>query len=351
MKYCDIYWKDLECVSKFIPNLNQLYNKTIFISGVTGMIGSAVADLFLYINKERKAKVHLLFAGRNKEKIAERFNIFKESKDYDFIYFDATINEELPICADYWIHAASNADPKHISLQPIETMMANIMGLNSVLSAATEQKDSRILYISSSEVYGIKGNQLPYIEDEYGYINILNPRASYPCSKRAGETLCAAYGKEKNVDTVIVRPGHIYGPTMTPNDSRASSQFPRDVLAGKPIVMKSKGEQLRSYCYVLDCASAILTVLLNGEKGNAYNISNKDSIVTIREMAEAFAKAGNQQIIFDLPSEEEKKSYNLMNNSSLNAEKLEQLGWKACFNMQEGAEHTLIINKKSISNK
>lgn len=346
MKYCKQYWQDLDCVSKCIPHLERLKNKRVFISGASGLIGSAIADLCFFLNKERNTNMRIYLAGRNKNRIAERFYTFQENRDYEFVLFEATSFNTLSIHADFWIHAASPADPRQISSFPIETMMANFVGLNNILSVASQQDEARVLYVSSSEVYGTKDSSTSYKEEDLGYVDILNPRASYPCSKRAGETLCVAYGKEHCLDTVIVRPGHIYGPTMTDEDSRASSQFPREILAGKPIVMKSKGEQLRSYCYVLDCASAILTVLLNGEKGNAYNISNKDSVVTIREMAEAFAKAGNKHIIFEIPSTEEKKSYNLMNNSSLNAEKLEQLGWKAWFNMQEGAEHTLKILQK-----
>ena len=199
----------------------------------------------------------------------------------------------------------------------------------------------RILYISSSEVYGNKKDNEPYLEDEYGYVDILDSRSCYPSSKRASETLCAAYSKEYGVDYTIARPGHVYGPTMTANDNRASSQFPRDVLAGKDIIMKSSGAQLRSYCYVLDCASAILTILLAGKNGEAYNISNKDSVVSIREMAESFAKNAGQKIVFENPSDIEKMAFNKMNNSSLNASKLESLGWKANFNLEQGVIATL----------
>lgn len=220
-------------------------------------------------------------------------------------------------------------------------MPSNIIGINALFAHSSET--SRLLYISSSEVYGKKEDHDPYKEEEYGFVDILNPRASYPSSKRAAETLCAAYAKEHGRDFVIVRPGHIYGPTATKSDSRASSIFPYEVIAGENIVMKSAGAQLRSYCYCLDCASAILSVLTSGVSGNAYNISNKNSVVTIRQMAEAFAKAGNKDVVFEVPTAEEKASYNLMDNSSLNSHKLESLGWHACFTMEEGAQHTLDI--------
>ena len=220
-------------------------------------------------------------------------------------------------------------------------MLANIIGLNTLLKSATCNNAKRLLYISSSEVYGRKEEKRPYKEDDYGFVDILNPRASYPSSKRAAETLCAAYSAEYGLDTVIVRPGHIYGPTITDSDSRASAQFTRKAKAGENIVMKSAGSQLRSYCYTLDCASAIITILINGKKGEAYNISNPKSNVTIREMAEALSKAGKVNILFENPSDMELNSFNLMDNSSLKSEKLEQLGWQAVYGITEGALKTL----------
>ena len=339
--YNDKYWQDVKLVAQQIPNLKNLYGSTILITGATGMICSAVAEVLYYLNKEKAANIQIVLAGRNKDRMKERFYCFEEGKDYIFTQYDAISDKPLNIKADFIIHGASNADPSKFAKKPVETMLANIIGLNSLLKSATSNNAKRLLYISSSEVYGRKEEKRPYKEDDYGFLDILNPRASYPSSKRAAETLCSAYSAEYGLDTVIVRPGHIYGPTITKTDSRASAQFTRKAKAGEDIIMKSAGSQLRSYCYTLDCASAILTVLINGKSGEAYNISNPNSIVTIREMAEALAKAGNVNIVFENPSDIEKKSYNLMDNSSLNSVNLLELGWKPLFSINEGANRTI----------
>ena len=91
----------------------------------------------------------------------------------------------------------------------------------------------------------------------------------------------------------------------------------------------------------------MLSVLIRGEKGNAYNISASKAIVTIREMAEAFAEAGNVNIVFDVPTESEVKSYNVMPCSALSSVKLEALGWKAEFDMKKGALHTVNMLKEN----
>ena len=339
--YCEDYWQDVRLVSEQIPNIENLYGSSILITGATGMICSAVAEVLLYLNKEKNAKIHIILAGRNKDSLQKRFYCFEEGKDYSFCHYDATSATLQDIKADYIIHGASNADPGKFAKEPVETMLANIVGLNTLLKSALVNLTKRLLYISSGEVYGRKEEQRPYKEDDYGLVDILNPRASYPSSKRATETLCVAYSAEYGIDTVIVRPGHIYGPTITDSDSRASAQFTRKAKAEEDIVMKSAGSQLRSYCYTLDCASAILTILINGKNSEAYNISNPNSIVTIREMAEDLAKAGNVDIVFENPSDIEKKNYNLMENSSLDSIKLEKLGWRPTFNMKEGAKKTL----------
>ena len=318
-----------------IPDIEKLFGKTIFITGGTGMICSAIADILFYLNDKKSAKINVIFAGRSRESVERRF---PEDK-WDFVEFDATKPYDVKKEVDFVIHGASNADPSAVAKYPVETIISNTSGLNDVVKNTTAE---RYLYISSSEVYG-NSDKAPYKEEDYGYVDILNMRACYPSSKRLAETLCASYVEEYGKDIVIVRPGHIYGPTISSRDSRASAQFSRMAVNGEDIVMKSAGTQLRSYTYVYDCASAILAVLLKGENKNAYNISNKDSICTIKDIAEALANAGGSKIVFEEPSDSEKKSYNLMSNSSLNSEKIEKLGWKAAFDLTTGVEQTIEV--------
>ena len=347
MRYTDEYINDINLVTENIPDYEKFKGSEILITGATGLICSAVADILLYLNKNRDFGMKIYLAGRNENGMIERFAGFEEGRDYHFVSYDATKQLSEMISADYIIHGASNADPARISGEPVETILANVMGLNSLLSAVDKDKLKRLLYVSSSEIYGVNETREPYKEEQLGYVDILSPRSSYPSSKRAAETLCIAYGEEYNIDTVIVRPGHIYGPTIKASDSRASALFSLKAASGEDIVMKSRGEQLRSYCHVLDCASAMLSVLIRGEKGNAYNISASKAIVTIREMAEAFAEAGNVNIVFDVPTESEVKSYNVMPCSALSSVKLEALGWKAAFDMKKGALHTVNMLKEN----
>jgi nucleoside-diphosphate-sugar epimerase len=227
----------------------------------------------------------------------------------------------------------------------METLVDSIIGFERILRYAALY-GKRVLYISSSEVYGRLNNAEPIKENEYGYIDILNSRSSYSMGKRAAETLSSSFISEFGVDSVIVRPGHIYGPTASIADNRVSSMFMYAAAKGQNLVLKSSGEQLRSYCYCLDCASAIVSVLFQGISGEAYNISNRASVCTIKEMAEQFAIVGNVELKFDTPSDKEKVAFNPMMNSSLDSNKLEALGWNAVFSKNEGFEHSVLICKE-----
>ena len=163
----------------------------------------------------------------------------------------------------------------------------------------------------------------------------------YPSSKRASETLCVSYLNEYGADVVIVRPCHIYGPNFTDNDNRVYAQFIRNILKGEDIVMKSSGEQFRSWCYVVDCVSALLFVLLKGASGEAYNIADPTSIYTIRQLAEMLAKIGNTKVVMETPSEAEKKGYNLVSKSVFSIEKLKNLGWKVSGSMNDKMRNTV----------
>ncbi len=341
MRYTEQYCEDLLSVKDCTVNVEALRNSSVLVTGAGGLICSAVVDFLMLLNEKYQMNIKVYAAGRNEERIRKRFSKWTENSRFFYLPFDATQPFEAEASFDYMIHGASNANPSLYMKEPVETMLANFQGMKTLLDYARDHNARRILYISSSEVYGKKESVDAFREDNYGFVNLLDPRSCYPSSKRAAETLCAAYMQEYGVQFVIARPGHVYGPTMTSGDTRASSQFPRDVLENHDIIMKSEGKQMRSYCYVADCVSAILSILLAGTPGEAYNISNRDSVVTIREMAEAFAVCGGKKVVFDLPSEQEKRGFNAMDNSSLYADKLEKLGWKAKFTMQQGAAATL----------
>ena len=267
----------------------------------------------------------------------------------NFVPYDASSTENaLFLPCDYIIHGASNASPNKIVKEPVETMMSNFLGMKYLLDYAKEKETKRVLYISSSEVYGKKEGAQPYKSNEYGYIDLLNPRNSYSVGKRAAETLCASYYDEHSVDSVIIRPGHIYGPTAVESDNRVSSAWAYDVARGENIVMKSDGSQVRSYCYCLDSASAILKVLLKGDPVYAYNISNPQSIINIRSMAEILTESAGVELKMELPTEAEKKGFNPMSNSSLDSTELLVLGWKGLFNAERGFSHTVKILKEII---
>ena len=335
MIYTNRYLADLERIRESVPEYARLSGSRVLVTGAGGLICSALVDFLMSLNLD----IQVYAAGRSVDKLRTRFAYWGDRLHY--LRYDAVEPLKLEQSFDYYIHGASNAHPAAYSAQPVDTMLANLIGTEQLLRHAAAGGAKRVLYISSSEVYGKKEGSNPYREQDYGFVDILNPRACYPCSKRAAETLCAAYAQQHGVDAVIVRPGHVYGPTATAADTRASSQFPRDVLAGKDIVMKSSGTQLRSYCYVLDCVSAMVAVLLHGQRGCAYNISNPNSVVTIRQMAQAFADAAGRQIVFDNPSDAEAKSYNLMDNSALDSTALQALGWQGLFDLPAGVAATL----------
>lgn len=342
--------QDIDRIIAALPELSDLEGSRILITGAGGLICSAAADVLLRYNETHDGKIGVLAAGRNEERILKRFDRYVKESYFQFVLYDSTKEKPvLPEGVDYILHGAGNASPGKIMKEPVETMISNFMGTLRLLQSMGQQNTKRMLYISSSEIYGKKEDNAPYGQEEYGYIDLLKARNSYSVGKRAAETLCISFGEEYGTETVICRPGHIYGPTALPDDNRVSSAWALAAARGEEIVMKSDGAQLRSYCYCLDCASAMFKVLLCGENGHAYNISNPDSIISIRQMAEILADAAGVRLRLELPTREEKRGFNPMSNSSLVSEALQQLSWRGQFNAVEGLGHTVTILRECLS--
>ncbi len=345
----ELWIKDIDEVIAELPELSELAGKSVMITGATGLICSAVIDVLFRYNDTHDIPVKIIACGRSLKKMKARFGNMINRQDFKFVFYDASrTDNNLSDYCDYIIHGAGNAFPSKIVKEPVETMLGNFQGVKYLLDFAKKYGTKRLLYISSSEVYGKKEGSQPYQENEYGYIDLLNPRNSYSVGKRAAETLCVSFADEYDVDFVIVRPGHIYGPTASLQDNRVSSAWAFAAAHGENIVMKSDGNQLRSYCYCLDCASAILKVLVSGENAHAYNISNPDSIVSIKKMAELLVKAAGVKLVQEKATEDEKKGFNPMSNSSLDSTSLQRLGWKGIFGAERGFSHTVSILKETM---
>ncbi len=317
--------------------LGMLDGCNILITGATGLIGSAFVDALMACPE---TDCHVFASGRNADRAMRRFARYSGDSRFQFVRHDITQPLECSTDFHYIIHAASNASPNFFADKPVEVIKANIEGLNNLITYGLGHGMRRLLFVSSGEVYG-EGDGRVFTEDYSGYVDCTSPRSCYPSSKRAAETLCAAYAAEYGADIVIARPCHVYGPGFTESDNRVYAQFIRNVLRGEDIVLKSSGSQFRSWCYVADCVSALLHILLKGENGQAYNIADAQSDISIRQLAELVAGIAGRKVIMAAPTDADMRGGNPVTKSVFSTAKLEALGWQAATHIAEGMRLTI----------
>ncbi|MCF0117437.1 MAG: NAD-dependent epimerase/dehydratase family protein [Bacilli bacterium] len=338
MIYKEEYIKELKTLEHEYKFLD---NKVVVLSGGTGLIGSYLVDLLL---SHEDLNVKLIILARSVESAWKRFNRYEHDKR--LVITDGNLLEPIIIDGqvDYVIHAASLTDPLGYSLHPIDTMNINFIGVKNMLDLASIH-NAKFLFVSSCEVYG-KNETLNINENDYGYVDILDPRACYNESKRASETLCVCYKKEKNLEVGIARLSRVYGPTMRIEDTKALSQFIKKGLANEDIVLKSEGKQLFNYTYVSDVVRALLILLKNKNNDIAYNISS-DELVSLKDIASYIASLNGKNVIFDIPPLTEAQGYSKSLVSSLNCTKFNnEFKFHVDVKLFDGIKNTIEILKE-----
>lgn len=314
-------------------NLEDLRDATVLITGGTGLVGFNLLQELTQIEESLNLKIIALV--RDVEKAQRAFAAFLDR--VELVCGDVREELSIPGNIDYIIHGASITSSKMFVENPVETIMTSFMGVRNMLELGRKKNVRSMVFLSSMEVYGTPKDDTLLTEKDVGYLNPLSIRSSYPESKRMSESLCIAYAKEYGVPVKIARLAQTFGPGMQAGDKRAIVQFLNSAIENKDIEIKASGESARMYLYTFDAVSALLTLLLYGEDGDAYNVANKETYCSIRALAETIVQVtgGNSQVLVNTGTEEERRIYPPDSFLRLDISKLEALGWKAMYSLDE----------------
>lgn len=341
------FLKDIEEIAAAPIDWSMLEGKSITITGASGFISSHLVLSLLLRNDDYNSNIKVIGLVRSMERAEKKYGNLLGREDLILVEQDVCDDFDMVPMADYVIHAASQASNWHFENDPVGTIRANLVGTDKVLRYALQNK-AEVLIVSSLKTYGlVTDGSHELMEETQGYVDPDSYKNCYAMGKRASETLAASYSKQYGLNIKIVRPSYIYGAASL-DDDRVWAQFIANVVRGENILLKSNGAPYRSFCYVTDTATAMLTVLLKGENLFPYNISSKDSNITIRDFAkkavEAFPEKG-LTLSFANPEDakEVQIDYTRQTPEIMNSDRLMGLGWNANVNILQGIKRAVAI--------
>lgn len=328
-----IFKEDLEYITSadFI-DWRKLDNKAVFVTGVTGLIGYTFVSALLYRNLKYQSNIKIIALVRNITKAKEKFaEQLKQNLNLKLVVGDVENFPPIDDEIDYIIHGANPTASSYFVENPVETIKTAVWGTNNILNLAKEKNIAGLVYLSSMEVYGSPHTD-ELIDETHGTtVDTMSVRSCYPEAKRLCEALCASYADEYKVPAKVVRLAQTFGPGIDKNDNRVFAEFLRCSMQKQDIVLQTEGTSKRCYLYTTDAVTAILTVLLNGKVGEAYNAANKNTYCSIMEMAQMVVRelANDEIKVVIKVNENGKRKFSPPHKLNLDMSKLENLGWCA----------------------
>jgi UDP-glucuronate decarboxylase len=313
-------------------------DSSILVTGGGGFIGSYLCDTLVRTEANVTClddfstgvaeNVDHLLKKRNFRMVKEDVSSFESDESYDFV-----------------LHFASRASPEEYQLNPVKTLLANSHGSYRLLELARKH-DSKILFASSSEVYG-DAEVIPTPESYWGNVNPVGVRSCYDESKRFGEALFMAFHREYKLDARIARIHNTYGPRLRADDAfaRALSRFVRQALENEDLTVCGDGTQTRSFCYVTDTVTGILLMLTSPRSvGEVINVGSADEI-RILDLAKKIREivGSKSKVVFKpLPDDDPRRRCPDISKAN------ELLGWHATIDLGTGLNRTINWFKSSM---
>lgn len=338
-----IYMQDIEKnLNAENINWNKLNNKTIFVTGATGIIGKLLINTIAFAEDKFGFKCRIIILVRNYDKANKLFrNILEKNIDLQIIEGDILNEVKYDLKIDFIIHAASITNSKSFISNPIDVINTNIFGTENVLKLAIRNNIENFIYLSTMEVYGIHKKDKKIDENAELYLTSNDIRSCYPISKFMSENICFSYAKKYNFNVNILRLTQTFGAGVKYDDQRVFAEFARCVIEKKDIILHTEGKTKRNYLYTSDAVNAILTILLsNNVNNNIYNVANENSYCSIREMADMVAKINNIGVKIEKKSIEN-YGYAPDLYMNLDCEKIKKLNWKAKIELPEMFERLI----------
>lgn len=319
------------------PLGEKLDGSSFLISGATGLIGSTMVHCLLALNR----RIQITCPVRSLEKARTMYE-----DEFDKIHFvECDLLTYLNgLSTDdsfqYIVHCASPTVGKYMTEHPVETYTLAIDSTRAILEYARKAGSQGVVFVSSLECYGQNLDDSLISEDKLYYVDGMDSRSSYPLGKRAAEYLCASYSLEYSVPAKIARLTQTFGAGVSADDNRVFAQFARSVIAGQDIILHTTGESAKPYCYTTDCISAILYILLKGANGEAYNVANEDTYISIRDMAQYLCEEFNPKCSVKVELRPD-MGYAPVTKLHLSTEKLRNLGWMPKYGLREMFERLI----------
>ncbi len=320
----------------------DLSGSTILVSGATGLVGSAVVRCLLKLNDSFNAGARVLALVRDDEKAARVLGSARTDLSYVRYGKNGVILDNSQI--DYVVHAAGISGGSKLHLKnPISVFDVGIDGTKQMLEHAVAHGCRGFCYVSTYEIYGEVDSSEPITEDHVCQLDPLVLRNSYAEVKRVCEAMLSAYEKQYGLKVYSGRLTSTFGTGVKRDDPRFFAEFARCVAESRDIILQSEGTTVRSYLDVDDAATAFLTLLAKGESGQAYNLSNRENVLSVREVAQAFSEAsdGSTRLRFDITEDTKKLGFRSVCRTITDDSKLRSLGWSPVYSFEETVNKTI----------
>ena len=250
--------------------------KKVMVTGAGGFIGSKVVQELW----NRGCDVYYFDLVEPKIEGIERLNLGTILDQYDLAL-------AVKGC-DYAIHLAALLGVYKTDNDRLETLHVNIQGTLNFIEACVKEGVKKVIFISSSEVYGDQA-VLPITEE-----NPLNPKSVYAVSKIVGEEYFRAYSEMYGIKYNVVRLFNVYGEYQ--REEFVLPRFVHRVVNDEPPIIYGNGEQMRSFCYVEDAARGIADALLTEKEGEVFNIGSDQEPISMRDLAYKLIRLAGKSI-------------------------------------------------------